>query len=132
MLERKCSGSILLVASMSGLVANEGMYCSVYNSSKAAVIQLARNLAQEWGPINDQGGDGIGVNSLCPGHTYTPMVEKTFKDAPETKEIWARENMLQKIARPWEFKGVSLFLMSDASSFMTGNALILDGGHTAW
>jgi NAD(P)-dependent dehydrogenase (short-subunit alcohol dehydrogenase family) len=131
-LERKCLGSIVLVASMSGLVANKGMYCSVYNSSKAAVIHLARNLAQEWGPNNDQGSGGIRVNSVCPGHTYTPMVEKTFKDAPETKVIWAHENMLQKIARPWEFKGVSLFLMSDASSFMTGNALILDGSHTAW
>jgi NAD(P)-dependent dehydrogenase (short-subunit alcohol dehydrogenase family) len=40
--------------------------------------------------------------------------------------------MLRKIARPWEFRGVSLFLMSDASSFMTDNALIIDGSHTAW
>jgi NAD(P)-dependent dehydrogenase (short-subunit alcohol dehydrogenase family) len=87
MLERKCSISIVLVASMSGLVANKGVYCSVYNSSKAAVIQLARNLAQEWGPFNDQRSGGICVNRLCPGHKYTPMVEKTFEDAPGTKEI---------------------------------------------
>jgi NAD(P)-dependent dehydrogenase (short-subunit alcohol dehydrogenase family) len=132
MLERKCPGSIVLVASMSGLVANKGMYGSVYNSSKAAVIQHARKLAQEWGPVNDQGSGGIRVNSFCPGHTYTPMAEKSFEDGPETKEMWAHANMLRKIARPWDFKGVSLFSMSDASSLMTGNALIIDGGHTAW
>lgn len=132
MLERQCRGSIVLVASMSGLVANKGMSCAAYNSSKAAVVQLTRNLAQEWGAINKVGGGGIRVNSLCPGHIYTPMVEQTLHDAPGAKETWESENMLHKIARPWEFRGVSLFLMSEASSYMTGNALIMDGGHTAW
>ncbi|EAW14718.1 oxidoreductase, short chain dehydrogenase/reductase family [Aspergillus clavatus NRRL 1] len=61
-------GSIVLVASMSGMIANKGLVCPAYNASKAAVIQLTRNLAMEWGK------HGIRVNALCPGHIVTPMV----------------------------------------------------------
>ncbi|KAI1829307.1 hypothetical protein DTO027I6_9806 [Penicillium roqueforti] len=86
MLAQKTRGSILLVASMSGLIANKGIFSSAYNCSKAGVIQLARNLAQEWGPIDQQGRGGIRVNSLCPGHIYTPMVEKTLQDNPGARE----------------------------------------------
>lgn len=122
----KSPGSILLVASMSGLVANKGMTSAVYNSSKAAVIQLGRCLAMEWGR------HGIRVNSLCPGHIVTPMVEQVFEKAPETRAIWEAENMLGRLARPEEFRGIALFALSDASSFMTGSTLLIDGGHTAW
>lgn len=65
MIKYKCSGSILLIASMSGMVANKGFTSSVYNSSKAAVCQMARSLAMEWGKIVD--GKPIRVNALCPG-----------------------------------------------------------------
>ncbi|KAF3384667.1 D-arabinitol 2-dehydrogenase [ribulose-forming] [Penicillium rolfsii] len=119
-------GSILLVASMSGLIANKGMTSPVYNSSKAAVIQLARSLAMEWGR------HGIRVNSLCPGHIITPMVEDVFKQNPAARAIWEAENMLGRLAMPEEFRGAALFCLSDASSFMTGSTLIVDGGHTAW
>lgn len=98
----------------------------VYNSSKAAVIQLGRNLAMEWGK------EGIRVNSLCPGHIVTPMVMKNFEDNPGLRETWERENMLGRLSRPEEYRGAVLFLLSDASSFMTGNSLVIDGGHTAW
>ncbi|KAF7168306.1 hypothetical protein CNMCM5623_001327 [Aspergillus felis] len=119
-------GSILLVASMSGLIANKGMTSPVYNSSKAAVIQLARSLAMEWGR------QGIRVNSLCPGHVVTPMVEQVFEQNPAAKAIWEAENMLGRLACPEEFRGAALFALSDASSFMTGSTMIIDGGHTAW
>lgn len=65
MIKYNCSGSILLVASMSGLIANKGFNSSVYNSSKAAVCQAARSLAMEWGKIVN--GKPIRVNALCPG-----------------------------------------------------------------
>ena len=65
MIKYNCSGSILLVASMSGLVSNRGFTTSVYNSSKAAVCQLARSLAMEWGKVVN--GKPIRVNALCPG-----------------------------------------------------------------
>ncbi|RAL14968.1 putative short chain dehydrogenase/oxidoreductase [Aspergillus homomorphus CBS 101889] len=119
-------GSILLVASMSGLIANKGMTSPVYNSSKAAVIQLARSLAMEWGR------HGIRVNSLCPGHILTPMVEQVFQQNPAARAIWEAENMLGRLATPEEFRGAALFALSDASSFMTGSTLVIDGGHTAW
>jgi NAD(P)-dependent dehydrogenase (short-subunit alcohol dehydrogenase family) len=119
-------GSILLVASMSGLIANKGMTSPVYNSSKAAVIQLGRSLAMEWGR------HGIRVNSLCPGHIVTPMVEQVFAKEPASRAIWEAENMLGRLATPEEFRGAALFALSDASSFMTGSTMLIDGGHTAW
>ncbi|KAF7715258.1 Uncharacterized protein PECH_002122 [Penicillium ucsense] len=119
-------GSILLVASMSGLIANKGMTSPVYNSSKAAVVQLARSLAMEWGRY------GVRVNSLCPGHIITPMVEDVFRKNPEARAIWEAENMLGRLAMPEEFRGAAMFCLSDASSFMTGSTLVIDGGHTAW
>lgn len=126
MMQFKTPGSIILVASMSGVIANKGLNSPVYNSSKAAVIQLSRNLAMEWGKL------GIRVNSLCPGHIVTPMVKKNFEEVPGLRETWEQENMLNRLATPEEFTGATIFMLSDASSFMTGGHLIIDGGHTAW
>ena len=126
MLKQGTPGNIVLIASMSGQIANKGLISPVYNSSKAAVIQLGRNLAMEWGK------QGIRVNSLSPGHIVTPMVKKNFEDEPHLEELWTKENMLGRLSAPEEFKGAALFLCSDASSFMTGGNLVVDGGHTAW
>ena len=71
MIKYKTSGTMLLVGSMSGLIANKGFTASVYNSSKGAVIQLGRSLAMEWGKIID--GKPIRVNVLCPGNIMTPV-----------------------------------------------------------
>ena len=126
-------GSICLIASMSGLIANKGLLSPVYNSSKAAVIQLARNLAMEWsGARKEDGAGGIRVNCISPGHIVTPMAQKSFDDEPSLRELWERENMMGRLADPSEFKGAVQFLLSPASSFMTGNNLVIDGGHTAW
>jgi len=132
MLEYKCRGSIVLVASMSGIVANKGMTSPVYNSSKAAVIQLGKSLAMEWGRVDKEGKGGIRVNSLCPGHIHTAMVDNFLRENPQSKKVWESENMLGRLARPEEFRGAVLFLLSDASTFMTGASLVIDGGHTAW
>lgn len=132
MMKYKCHGSICLIASMSGSVANKGLICPVYNASKAAVIQLARNLAMEWSPIKEDGTGGIRVNCISPGHIMTPMVLKNFEEVPGLKEKWCRENMMGRLAETSEFKGAALFLLSKASSFMTGGNLVVDGGHTAW
>ncbi|OBT50538.1 hypothetical protein VE04_08908 [Pseudogymnoascus sp. 24MN13] len=126
MIAHKTPGNIMLVASMSGKIANKGLISSVYNSSKAAVIQLGKNLAMEWAP------HGIRVNSLSPGHIVTPMVQQNFDDEPHLEALWARENMMGRLSSPEEFKGAALFLLSDASTFMTGSELVIDGGHTAW
>lgn len=132
MFKYKTRGSICMIASMSGLVANKGLLSPVYNSSKAAVIQLARNLAMEWSPVREDGSGGIRVNCISPGHILTPMVLKNFEEVPGLRETWESENMMGRLAETTEFKGAVLFLLSSASSFMTGNNLIIDGGHTSW
>ncbi|KAJ5384757.1 Short-chain dehydrogenase/reductase SDR [Penicillium concentricum] len=119
-------GSIAMIASMSGTVANRGLICPAYNASKAAVLQLARNLAAEWGTYN------IRVNTISPGYIVTAMVEKLFIEFPERRDQWPKENMLGRLSRPEEYRGAAVFLLSDASSFMTGSDLRMDGGHAAW
>ncbi|EON95851.1 putative oxidoreductase protein [Phaeoacremonium minimum UCRPA7] len=132
MFKYKIRGSICLIASMSGLVANKGLLSPAYNSSKAAVLQLARNLAMEWSPIQEDGTGGIRVNCISPGHILTPMVLKNFEEVPGLKETWESENMMGRLAETSEFKGAALFLLSRASSFMTGSNIVIDGGHTSW
>jgi NAD(P)-dependent dehydrogenase (short-subunit alcohol dehydrogenase family) len=98
----------------------------VYNASKAAVAQLARNLAAEWGPHS------IRVNTISPGYIVTDMVEALFKTHPERRTEWASHNMLGRLSLPSEYRGAAVFLLSKASSFMTGSDLRIDGGHCAW
>ncbi|PYH73695.1 putative short chain dehydrogenase [Aspergillus vadensis CBS 113365] len=119
-------GSIALIASMSGTIANRGLICPAYNASKAAVLQLGRNLASEWGQYN------IRVNTISPGYIVTAMVEKLFEQFPQRRDEWPKQNMLGRLSAPNEYRGAAVFLLSDASSFMTGSDLRIDGGHAAW
>ncbi|KAK4191781.1 hypothetical protein QBC35DRAFT_277437 [Podospora australis] len=119
-------GSLVLIGSMSGTVANRGLICPAYNASKAAVLQLARNLAAEWGE------HGIRVNSLSPGYIVTAMTDGLFEAFPERRTAWPDANMLKRLSYPEEYRGAAVFLLSDASSFMTGADLRIDGGHCAW
>lgn len=139
MLKHKTRGSIVLIGSMSGLIANRGFNSVVYNASKAAVIQLGRNLAMEWGRVRKDGSGGIRVNVLSPGESptmrfavirgltlgffpgniVTPMVLKNFEEVPGLKEQWENDNMLGRLADPADFRGVAVFLLSKASRFMS-------------
>ncbi|KAI0160638.1 hypothetical protein GGR57DRAFT_389050 [Xylariaceae sp. FL1272] len=119
-------GSIVMIASMSGTIANKGLICPVYNASKAAVIQLGRNLAMEWGI------KGIRVNTISPGYIVTEMVKKLFVEFPEREKEWPTHNMLNMLSKPEDYRGAAVFLLSDASRFMTGADLRIDGGHAAW
>lgn len=135
MIKYRIPGSILLIASMSGLIANRHFTSSVYNSSKAAVIQLARSLAMEWGQIipasdpnspysNSEGKLPIRVNALCPGNIVTPMVQKNFEDDPALEKLWQDLNMLGRLSKPREYRGVALFALSDASSFVSARKVL--------
>ena len=107
-----------LIASMSGTIANKGFIAPVYNSSKAAVIQLARNLAMEWGRVQEDGSGGIRVNTLSPGHIMTPMVEENFRKGEADQAAWEENSMLGRLSTPEEYKAAGLFLLSRASSYM--------------
>lgn len=120
------SSSIMCIASMSGKVANRGVYSVAYNASKAGVAQLVRNLACEWGPHK------IRVNSVSPGYVGTAMLNQLITTNPSILGNMTGGNPLGRIGRPHEFKGVAVFLASEASSFCTGSDIVIDGGHTAW
>ncbi|KAI4864972.1 NAD(P)-binding protein [Hypoxylon rubiginosum] len=126
MYQNDTPGSIVLIASMSGSIANRGLICPVYNASKAAVIQLGRNLAAEWGIKN------IRVNTISPGYIVTEMVQRLFERFPDRAVEWPKQNMLNKLSKPEDYRGAAVFLLSDASRFMTGADLRIDGGHAAW
>ena len=87
---------------------------------------MARNLASEWGEY------GIRVNTISPGYIVTAMTEQLFLQYPERREEWPKQNMLNKLSKPEDYRGAAVFLLSDASSFMTGADMRIDGGHAAW
>ncbi|KAK9476111.1 hypothetical protein V1514DRAFT_337900 [Lipomyces japonicus] len=126
MKQARSGGSIILIASMSGTVTNRDMKWAPYNTSKAAVIQMARSMACELGP------DRIRVNSLSPGHIRTKMTAAVLDKQPETEAFWASLNPLGRIGAVHELRGVIAWLASDASSFCTGSDIIVSGGHTIW
>ncbi|CAK7235879.1 hypothetical protein SCUCBS95973_009417 [Sporothrix curviconia] len=118
-------GSIMIVASMSGQIANRGLDCTAYNSSKAALQQMCRSVAQEWGQY------GIRVNTLSPGYIRTAMTDMLLEADPALNETWMRGALLGRLGVPDDFKAVSVFLLSEGSSFVTGADFRVDGGHCA-
>ncbi|PSR88889.1 hypothetical protein PHLCEN_2v5038 [Hermanssonia centrifuga] len=108
-------GSIILIGSMSGSITNKDHAWVSYNSSKSAVLQMARSMACELGPQR------IRVNSLSPGHIYTNMTAAYLDSQAHLLEKWASLNPLGRIGRPDELRGVVTWLASDASTFCTGS-----------
>ncbi|TFK42915.1 hypothetical protein BDQ12DRAFT_703241 [Crucibulum laeve] len=120
------SGSIILIASMSGSITNRDHAWVSYNTSKSAVLQMARSMACELGVKN------IRVNSLSPGHIYTTMTAAYLDKQPHLLEKWSSLNPMGRIGRPDELRGVVAWLASDASSFCTGSDILVSGGHHSW
>ena len=118
------SGSIVNVASILGLVAPGDTAMAGYTAAKAGVIGVTRDLAAEWGPR------GVRVNALCPGYFPTDMTEGLTH--PGAVKRIERRTLLRRVPRLDELDGALLFLASDASSYMTGQTLVIDGGWTAW
>ncbi|KAK1144280.1 hypothetical protein N8T08_005693 [Aspergillus melleus] len=123
--EQNTPGSIVMIASMSGQIANRGLTCSAYNSSKAAVHQMCRSVAQEWGQYN------IRVNTLSAGYIRTAMTDALLQEKPEVEETWMRGALLGRLGVPEDFKAPTVYMLADGSGFMTGTDLRVDGGHCA-
>ncbi|CAK7200419.1 hypothetical protein SEUCBS139899_003114 [Sporothrix eucalyptigena] len=123
------SASFVLVASMSGHISNKGTNTAAYCASKAAVHQLARSLAAEWG--SRPGIPLIRVNTLSPGYIRTVATAAALA-RPGLEAQWTGDNMLFRLSTADEFRAPVVYMLSDGSSFMTGADLRVDGGHCAW
>lgn len=117
------SGSIINIGSISGVIVNRPQWQPAYNASKAAVHQLTKSLAAEWGPY------GVRVNALAPGYVKTEMAPV---DDPKFKPRWVDDAPLQRYALPEELGPTVVYMASDAASFMTGSVVILDGGYSVY
>jgi NAD(P)-dependent dehydrogenase (short-subunit alcohol dehydrogenase family) len=123
MLERR-DGSIVIVSSIGGLRGNA--LIGAYNVSKAADFQLARNLAVEYGPF------GVRVNCIAPGLIQTDFAKYLWENPEILKQVTAPMPM-KRIGQPDEIAGAAVYLASKASSYMTGQTIVVDGGVTiAW
>ncbi|SFD17498.1 SDR family oxidoreductase [Tropicimonas isoalkanivorans] len=117
-------GSIINIASMSGVIVNRGLKQLHYNASKAGVIHMSKSMAMEW--VDRQ----IRVNSISPGYTATPMNTRP-EMVHQTREFESQTPM-QRMATVDEMVGPAIFLASDASSYCTGVDLLVDGGFCCW
>ncbi len=120
MLDRE-AGSIIIVSSVGGLTSSTVI--GAYNISKAADFQLARNLAAEFGP------KGVRVNCIAPGLIKTDFAKALWEN-PGTLKLVTKGTPLRRIGEPREIAGAAVYLASDASTFMTGQAMVVDGGST--
>ena len=115
------SGTIVNIGSMSAMIVNQPRWQPSYLASKAAVHQLTKALAAEWAP------HGIRVNALAPGYFLTEM---SPVDQPEYHEWCVEPSAMKRYGLPHELGPAVVFLASDASSFMTGLVVVIDGGFT--
>jgi NAD(P)-dependent dehydrogenase (short-subunit alcohol dehydrogenase family) len=117
-------GSIVNIASMSGVIVNRGLMQCHYNASKAGVIHMTRSMAMEWV------GRGIRVNTISPGYTATPM--NTRPEMVHQTKLFEDGTPMARMAHVDEMVGPAVFLLSQAASYVTGVDLLVDGGFCCW
>lgn len=117
-------GSIINVSSMSAFVANYPQQQVAYQVSKAGLEGMKVQLASEWAEF------GIRVNNINPGYIATDLLQSMFDENPKLRDIWIEEMLMDELAPPEDIGPLAIFLASDASSYMTGESVIIDGGYT--
>lgn len=127
-MKEKGYGKIINTASMSAHIANWPQKQVAYNASKAAVLHMSRTFATEWAEY------GIRVNSISPGYTRTMLVQNLL-ETPEGQSMlpdWMSRTPMNRMAEVTDLQGAIVYLASEASDFMSGNDMIIDGGYCAW
>jgi NAD(P)-dependent dehydrogenase (short-subunit alcohol dehydrogenase family) len=123
LIRRRGGGAIVNVASVAGIMAENR--CSAYTATKGGVVMLTRNMAMDFA------ADGIRVNAVCPGGTLTPRIESYMAKEPRNRREMEEMCPLKRMARPEEIARPAVFLASADASYVTGAALVVDGGMTA-
>jgi NAD(P)-dependent dehydrogenase (short-subunit alcohol dehydrogenase family) len=118
-------GAIVNVSSMSGRVVNVPQHQTSYNASKAAVDQLTKSLAVEWADM------GMRVNAVAPGYFLSDMTRQFTEANPELADRWRGMIPLGRMGEPPDLDGLVVLLCSDASSYLTGQSVVIDGAYTA-
>jgi NAD(P)-dependent dehydrogenase (short-subunit alcohol dehydrogenase family) len=118
-------GSIVNVGSMSGIIANKPQPQAHYNASKAAVHMLTKSLAVEWA------SRGVRVNAVAPTYIATAMTRRGMENA-EWHRLWLEMTPMARVGQSPEIASAVLYCASDASSLMTGEVMVVDGGYTCW
>ena len=124
MIERGQGGRVINIASINGMVVTREIGGRSYETAKAAVIQFTRAAAVDWAP------HGVTVNSICPGGFMTEPNLRWSKEHPEVIEKFAAQIPLGKFGQPEDLGPLAVYLASDASRYMTGAAIVIDGGYT--
>jgi gluconate 5-dehydrogenase len=126
MIERGQGGRIINIASINALVAGRHIGGRTYETSKAAVVQFTRSVAADWAQHK------ITANVICPGGFMTEPNQRWAREVPEVIEKFRAQVPLGDHGQPEDLGPLAVYLASDASRYMTGASLVIDGGYTLW
>ena len=119
-------GRVINIASMCGQVATRNIAGRHYETAKAGLVGFTRAVAADWAPR------GVTVNAIAPGGFMTDANRRWFRERPELKQEIEAQVPMGRLGEPHEIGALALYLASEASSYMTGAMLLIDGGYTLW
>ena len=126
MVERGAGGRVINVASINALVAGRKIGGRHYETAKAAVVQFTRAVAADWAP------HGVTVNAILPGGFMTDPNKRWREVHPEVIEEFQKQIPMGRFGDPEDLGPLAVYLAGDSSRYMTGAALVIDGGYTLW
>ena len=126
MVHRGDGGRVINIASISGMIASRGIGGRSYESAKAAVIQFTRATATDWASAH------VTVNAICPGMFMTEPNQRWMRDHPEIIKTAESQIPMGEFGQPEDLGPLAVYLASDAARYVTGAALVIDGGYTLW